>query len=157
MEGNQKPKRDSRISAFLRRKKPASASSTQTTPGESSQESPVESAESADTQKTQNRYNDAAKFLQDSIETRGGERWQSFRLSKLGGEMEDFRDSQLREQIDEALKVLNVSIENQDALGKCKHIMQCMFTALSPLARNLINIASTASNVNSFTICVTFI
>ena len=68
-------------------------------------------------------------------------------LSKLGDEMEDFHDSQLREQIDETLKIMNISIEDQDALGKCRHIIQCMFTALSPLAKNFLTIASTGSNV----------
>jgi hypothetical protein len=150
MEGNQKPRKDSRIPALFRRKKPASTSPAQTSSSQSSQGSPTQSMESADTQKTRNRYNDAIKFLQDTIEAHGSERWRELRLYKFGGEMEDFHDSQLRDQIDEALKILNISIEDQSILGKCRHIILCMFTALSPLAKNFLTVAMTGSNVLFF-------
>jgi hypothetical protein len=156
MEGSQKPKKDSRIPLF-RRKKPAPTSSAQIMSSPSTQGPPMHSTESPDTQQTRNRYNDAIKFLQNVIEACGGKRWQALRLSKFEGEMEDFHDSQLREQIDEALKALNVSIKDQGVLGKCTHIIQCIFTFLSPLAKNFLKVAVTGSNVFSLITLMTSI
>jgi hypothetical protein len=120
---------------------PAQTSSSQS----SSQEPPVQSTESADTRKTRNRYNDAVRFLREAIEVHGGEQWKALPLPELEDKPEDWHDSQLREQIDEAMKA--VSIKDQGAWEKCRHIMQCIFTALSPLAKNFLTIASTGSNV----------
>jgi hypothetical protein len=157
MEGNQKPRKESRIRALFSHRKPASPSPAQPSSSQSSPASPSRSMESADTQKTRNRYNDAVKFLQDTIEARGGERWRDLHLSKFGDEMEHFHDLQLRDQIDETLKILNISIEDQGILGKCRHIIQCMFTALSPLAKNFLAVATTGSNVFSIITLMTFV
>ena len=147
MEGNQKPRKSFRILSPFRPKKTSQESSIPTISSPMAQVFPMQITESVDTQNTRNRYKDAVKFLQDAIENRGGERWRSLHLSKFGGEMDEFHDSQLRERIDEALKILGISIKDQDALGKCRHIIQCVFTALSPLAKHLLTIASTAANV----------
>ena len=150
MEGNKKPKISSLILSPFRRKNPLPSGSTQATSSQNSQTPAAESAGSTDLQRTRYRYNYSVKFLQDTIEAYGGERWRGIPLPKLGDETEGFNDSQLTEQIDETLKALDVSIEDQDALRKCGNIIQCMFTALSPLAKNLLTIASTASNVHTF-------
>ena len=148
MEGNQKPRKESRTYSLFRWKKREPASSAQTTANQSAEGAPAKSTESADTQRTKNRYKDAVKLLQDAIKAHGGEQWGNLHISKLGDGINEFNDSQLRKQIDETLKVMNVSVEDQDALGKCRHIIQCMFTALSPLAKNFLTIASLASNVS---------
>ena len=118
MEGDKKPKISSLILSPFRRKNPLPSGSTQATSSQNSQTPAAESAGSTDLQRTRYRYNYSVKFLQDTIEACGGERWRGIHLSKFGDEMEDFHDSQLRDQIDETLKILNISIEDQGHLGK---------------------------------------
>jgi hypothetical protein len=148
MEGNQKPKQSFRLSSLWQRKrKTATGDSARITPSQSSQGTSVQALESADTQRTRNRYSNAAKFLQDAIKAHGGEQWQGLPLSKLEGEIQGFNDPLLRKHIDEALESQNISIKDQGALEKCMHTMQCIVTAMSPFAKNFLTILTHGSNV----------
>ena len=149
------PKQRFSISSLYKRKrKTEPASATQTTPTQSSQETSVPD-ELGDTQRTRNRYNNAAKFLQDDIKSQGGKQWQGLHLSKLEGEIHEFNDQQFRKHIDQALESQNISIKDQGSWKQCMHTMQCIITALSPFAKNFLAILSHGSSVYSLYISLT--
>ena len=60
--------------------------------------------------------------------------------------MEDFDDSRFREKINIVLEAHKIA-ENQTGWGKCKEIVQCVFTAFSPFAKNFLDVAKDGSNL----------
>ena len=147
MKGNEKPKRRFLRAFYQRKTKTTRASSPQSTSSQPGEGPSSQIVESPDTQRTRNRYNNAVKFLQDAIETHGGESWQGIQLSTLGGEIQDLNDSHFRNHIDEALEVQNISIKDHGAWENCMHMIECMIAALSPFAKNFLTILQHGSSV----------
>jgi hypothetical protein len=101
---------------------------------------------SGDTQRAKNRYYEAAKLLEGAVRGRG-EKWGSFDVAELRGEPEDMNDSVFKDKIDKALDLRKHQIKDQRSWGKCKHVMHCVFTAMSPFAKTFLAIASQTQSV----------
>jgi hypothetical protein len=134
-------KRDRIISLFKRREH---APSSQTSSGQINdvivpQPSPSD-AKPGDRQRTRAKYWDAVKLLQETVKTYE-DRWGSFDFPELKGEPEDFDDILFREKINTVMDARKNDVNDQTAWAKCKHAVQCAFTAFSPFAKNFLTIA----------------
>ena len=65
-------------------------------------------------------------------------------------EMEEFNDQEFRDKLSMAMNGYKESIKNQRAWGKCGQAIQCVFTALSPFAKNFLLIAREGQAVIPF-------
>jgi len=147
MKGKENPKRSFLLAFHKRKTKTPPTPSPQNTPTHVDEAPSVQIVESLDTQRTRTRYTNAVKFLQDAIKAHGAESWQGIQLSTLEGEIQDLNDSNFRKHIDDALEAQNISINDQGAWEKCMHTIQCMITALSPFAKNILMILQQGSPV----------
>jgi hypothetical protein len=111
-------------------------------------QNPVSDVEkdSGDRRRAKARYKEAASLLERSIKTRQGS-WGSFDFQDLSGEPEDFDDSRFRNKINMALATRESSIKDRTTWSKCKYTVECIFTALSPFAKNFLMIAKGAQSV----------
>ena len=95
------------------------------------------------------RYKEAANLLKESIKARQGS-WGSFAdLPGLTGEPGDFDDAKFRKSIDLALASKEAAIKDRRSWSKCRYTVECIFTALSPFAKNFLTIATNAQSVRS--------
>jgi hypothetical protein len=102
---------------------------------------------SGDLRRTLLRYDVALGNFEKALQSREV-RWKSTNISKyyeLGGDPAKC----LNEQIEEMLELPQLEVENKDFWKKGKATMEKLFTTLSPLAKNLLGIAKTASSVFS--------
>ena len=93
-----------------------------------------------DRQRTRTKYLDAAKLLEETVKRHEGI-WGSFNFPELGGEPEDFNDLLFREKINVILDNRKSEVKDQTAWQKCRHVVQCAFTAFSPFSKNFLTIA----------------
>ena len=138
MESAQKP-RKFRLPSVLKRKKEETPS-TQSNITESGQE--PSSQDFGDRHRVLERYTEAAHALKESIQACKGQHWGHFELPELTGEPEEFNDSLFRNKINEALTARKAAIKDQKAWGKCQQVALSIFSALSPFAKNFLNIAN---------------
>src|SRR5271155_2176125 len=144
MDSCSRPRIRDRISSLVTRRKNPTRNTNQTaTPG--TDDEPPHPFD--DRERTRIRYEEAAKLLQKAI--KGGGKWGAFDFPELKREPEEFNDSQFRDKLDEAMKAQDNAIKDKEGWSKCRHIVQCVFTACSPLAKNFLTIAI---NVQSVTV-----
>jgi hypothetical protein len=101
---------------------------------------------SPDRRRTIERYQQAAKLLEDAVNGRA-DTWGGFDTSLLKGEPENFNDSQFRDKVNEVLDARKDEVESRSAWTKCCHTFQCAFVAFSPFAKNFLAIAKEAQAV----------
>ena len=105
--------------------------------------------DSGDRRRAKERYKQAATLLEQSIQNRQGH-WESFDFQDLSGEPENLDDSQFRNKINMALAAQETSIKDRTTWSKCKYTVECIFTALSPFAKNFLIIAKEVQSVILF-------
>ena len=129
---------------------------TSSTPNNESDGSSVTELDFGERHRVKTRYKEAATLLQKSITSRQG-LWGSFDFPQLSGEPEDFNDAQFRENINKVLVSHESSIKDRTTFSKCKYTVECIFTALSPFAKNFLTIAKEAQSALPFNILFTAI
>jgi hypothetical protein len=77
-----------------------------------------------------------AKSPENAIEGR----WGSFDFPELKSEPKDFDDSLFREKVNTVMDARKNEALDQTAWTKCRHAIQCAFTAFSPLAKHFLTI-----------------
>jgi hypothetical protein len=101
-----------------------------------------------DRERTEERYFEAYKLLQNVIQNRivdtSGLDWT---FDELSGEPTKFDDNQFKIKIHKALALRQKNIKDKSLYATCKRIVESIYTALSPLAENLLQIASNAQSV----------
>jgi hypothetical protein len=105
--------------------------------------------DSGDRRRAKARYKEAATLLEQSVKFRQGN-WGSFDFQDLSGEPESLDDSQFRNKINLALATRETSIKDKSAWSKCRYTVECIFTALSPFAKNFLIIAKDGQSVLLF-------
>jgi hypothetical protein len=65
----------------------------------------------------------------------------SFDFPELNGEPEDFNDSLFREKMNAVMDARESVVTDRSAWARCKHAVQCAFTAFSPFAKHFLIIA----------------
>lgn len=78
-------------------------------------------------------------MLEETVKAYEG-RWGSFEFAELKGEPEDFNDSLFRDQINTLMDARRNDVSDQTTWEKCRHAVQCAFTAFSPFAKNFLTI-----------------
>ena len=99
-----------------------------------------------DRERTITRYKEAANVLQEAIKSRQGS-WELFDLQGLTGEPADFDDAQFRDKINLSIVSKGPHMKDQHSWSKCKQAIECIFTALSPFAKNFLKIAKDVQSV----------
>ena len=143
MESNRKPRTLEKLRRFLPRKEPKPSKSNPSSSEPPSAEDNEEVAHSVNQgmghdQQVKARYIQAAKLLQDAV---AGQQGESFVFPNMNGEMENFNDEEFRDKLNIAIEGYKTSMRNPKTLEKCRHAVQCVFTALSPFAKNFLSIA----------------
>jgi hypothetical protein len=96
------------------------------------------------------RYVEATKALEDAI--RIGDKSGRFDFPGLQGEGEHFDDLKFKEKIDTALEEKKSSVEDEGTWEKFTRTAECIFTALTPFAKQFLAIAKEGASVLSFRI-----
>jgi hypothetical protein len=99
-----------------------------------------------DTQRTQNKYKEAADQLEEAIKARRNT-WGSFEFDELSGEPEGFDDLQFKNKINTVIASRENSIKDKTGWSKFSYIVECFYTAFSPLAKNFLMVARDAQSV----------
>jgi hypothetical protein len=103
---------------------------------------------SGDSRRATTRYLEAAKTL-EKVVNHCKSQWGSFDFPELKGEPINPTDLQFKHKIDTVLEAQKSALKDQTAWEKCKHTIQCVFSALSPFAKNFLAIAANAQSVQS--------
>ena len=103
--------------------------------------------DAGDRRRAKARYKEAAAFLEQSIKIHQGT-WGSFDFQDLAGEPENFDDSQFRNKINMTLAARETLIRDKSTWSKCKYTVECIFTVLSPFAKNFLIIAKEVQSVH---------
>jgi hypothetical protein len=149
---NRKPRKLGIRSLFRRRNTGPSLESQSTSSQTDNNVSPGIAEDYGDRERSIARYKEAAKILKKSIEIRQGS-WGSFDLSGLTGEPGDFDDAQFRNKINLALTSKEANIKDRESCSKCRYTIECLFTALSPFAKNFLTVAKNAQSVWTSFLC----
>ena len=143
MESSRKPRTRDRISSLFKKgKNPTQNADQSATPG--TDERPLVPFD--DRQRTRARYEEAAKLLRKAIKSGG--KWAAFDFPELKGEPEDFNDSQFRKRLDTAMEAHDKDIKDKEGWAKCRQIVQRVFEACSPFAKNFLTIGTNVQSVN---------
>jgi hypothetical protein len=86
------------------------------------------------------RYFDSVKLLGEAVKS-NNDMWGSFDCPELEGEPKDFDDSLFREKINAVMDARKTLVSDRTAWAKCRHAVQCAFTAFSPFAKHFLTIA----------------
>jgi len=97
-----------------------------------------------DGERTKARYEKAAKKLQKSLEL-GRRSWEGFTFVDHHGVSQTV--SQMRKDLEMAMKPWKVSAENPALWSKVKHTAAQVFTATSPFLKNFLTVAKSAGSV----------
>ena len=141
METNKKPRTFVKA-VFRRRDNQASLAMAGTTAASSTGRSDY-----GDRARTEERYFQAFTLLKQAIQGHQGS-WGSFEFEELSGEPSRFDDPLFKTKINAALESRQKAIENKSLCTKSSEIIESIYTALSPLAKNLLQIAINAQSVN---------
>jgi hypothetical protein len=136
------------ITSRLKKKHPPVSPATGSTPVSQTPSPPTIKRNYDDRERTKERYEAAATLLEESLKHRQGH-WGSFEFPELSGEPEKINDSQFRRKIELALESRRNSVKDKTGWSKGKDIVECIFTALSPLSKNFLTIAKEGQAVPS--------
>lgn len=95
------------------------------------------------------RYRKAASRLKDAIKIRKGV-WSAFNFDELCDEPEDLDDSQFKNKINAVFGSQEMSVKDKKGWSKFTYAVECVFTALSPFAKNFLMATQGAQSVLSF-------
>jgi hypothetical protein len=146
---NMESGRKQRKSLFKRKeqKEQATPQAPRTT-SQTNQPSATPVLDSPDTQRTKARYIAAAKALDEVVKGHESQ-WGSFDFPELRGELTDFNNSQFKDKINEVLQARKLQVKlDRTEWRKCTHALECVFTAFSPLAKNILTIAKESQSVS---------
>src|SRR5271170_7278722 len=144
MDSGPKPRKRNLVSALFKRKGQTQGTpSPRTTSAQTLVPSPHPPG---DRQRTRTRYFDSAELLEDAVKA-NPDNWGLFDFGELKGEPEEFDDSLFREKIKTVMDERASGVNDQMAWAKCRHVVQCAFTAFSPFARHFLTIAKEGENV----------
>ena len=101
---------------------------------------PVDNVIASDSQRTRDRYLEATRRLQGAINA-VGRRWGRFDIPEILGEPEEFNDESFQSRINAVLNARRPTITNEHVWAKCRRTLLCVLTAMSPFAKNLLQIA----------------
>jgi hypothetical protein len=145
MERGQNRRKLDRVKFFVKRKDqaqhpPSSEMTSVQTPDITVLHHSPSNAKTGDRQRTRAKYLDATKLLRETVKAYEGQ-WGSFDFPELKGEPENFDDSLFREKINTVMEARQNDVNDQKAWAKCRHAVQCAFTAFSPFAKTFLTIA----------------
>jgi hypothetical protein len=144
MDASKKPKKSNRFSSLFKGKRPQLSQTTGPEIGQQLAHSGIKV--SKDRQRTVRRYIEATKLFDDVVKKQKG-RWKVFDFPELSGEPDGVNDTVFKDKLNLAMEAKRNAISDQTAWEKCKHTVQCCFTALSPFAKNFLLIAKDGSSV----------
>ena len=101
-----------------------------------------------DRRQVEKRYKEAADELREAIKGRKAS-WASFDLGDLSDDPIGLDDSQFKQKINAVLLSRKMSIKDRNGWSKFIHAVECVFTALSPLTKNLLHASAGAQSVIS--------
>ena len=116
-------------------------------------ESPPESERHApdvygDRKRTERRYEKAVQRLDESLKLKfRGANWQSFEVPKFNDIIQNDPLPQMREDIEKMLNAREESIQDRGFWSRNKKFMEEIFSAISPITKNLLTIAKEGSAV----------
>ena len=119
---------------------------TTSTSSQDSQGSQAVNTDYNDRQLALNRYRKAVDELKEAIKIRKGP-WDAFDFDEFNDEPEDFDDSQFKNKINAMLISRETSIKDRKGWSKFTYAVEYVFTALSPLAKNLLTATKGAQSV----------
>lgn len=157
METSRKARKPRGLSSFLKapwagKNRPQTSPLHITMPIQANQGSIRTADGYVDSQRTKDRYLQAAEFLHQAVKgLREEQHWESFKFPDLSGEPENFDDAHFRDRINLALDSRKTAIRDQTFWTKCKNTVECIFAASSPFAKNFLMIAKEAQSVMSST------
>jgi hypothetical protein len=99
-----------------------------------------------DRQLALNRYGEAVDKLKEAIKIRKGS-WGSFDFEELSDEPECLDDSQFKNKINAIMVLRETSIKDRKGWSKFTYAVECVFTALSPIAKNFLMATKGAQDV----------
>ena len=102
--------------------------------------------ESVDRQRTKARYAAASDILEEAVKGRG-KQWATFEIPKVAEDVENFNISQFKDNLNAVIERRRTLVDNVKGWGKCEHAIQCLFTAFSPFAKNVLKIAKESQSV----------
>jgi hypothetical protein len=135
-----------RFKRFASRPKPSEAPPP-STPPTSSQTNQADN-DYNDRQQVEKRYKKAADQLRNAIKIRKGS-WAPFDL-ELSSEPEGLDESQFKNAINAALLSRETSIKDKKGWSKLMNAVESVFTALSPITKNLLSASQGAQSVIPF-------
>ena len=122
---------------------------TTATSSQDSQASQAINTDYNDRQLALNRYRKAVDQLKEAIKIRKGP-WDASDFEELNDEPEGFDDSQFKNKINAILISREMSIKDRKGWSKFTYAVECVFTALSPLAKNFLMATKGAQSVMRF-------
>ena len=149
MESNRKTKTSKLKSLFRRRENQASVGAVNVVTQPEETVPPTVPADYGDRERTEERYTEAYKLLQNAVQNRQHRAWDSFEFKELSGEPKEFDDALFKSKIHAALESRRKAIKDQSLCTKTKQIIESIYTSLSPFAQNFLRIASNAQSVCS--------
>src|SRR5438876_6586181 len=137
-----------RLASRLKRRETPSRATTPTS-SRNNQASQAVNNDYDDRQLALNRYRKAADQLKEAINIRK-DSWGSSDFEELSDEPEGFDDSQFKNKINAILISQETSIKDRNGWSKLTYAVECVFTALSPFAKNFLMATKDAQTVMPF-------
>ena len=142
----QKPKTKSRFQFIPPGLKGRETPSTASASPHENQLSHIVDKDYNDKQLVEKRYLKAVDELKEAIKIRKGP-WESFNFEDLSNEPEGVDDSQFKNKINTVLLSHQASIKDRKGWSKLMYAVECVFTAISPLVKNLLLATQGAQSV----------
>jgi len=110
-------------------------------------EVPSEKLTYTDRERTTERYFEALKLLKEATQHHPRTCLGDFEFPELDSEVGQFDEVQFKDKIEAILVSQQKSFDDKALFSKGKHLIQRLYTSLSPIARNFLMIASNAQSV----------
>jgi hypothetical protein len=104
--------------------------------------------EDLDTTRTQERYEKAVEQLNNAVKV-GRNDWKAFQFSDMEKLSERQDTVKLQVEINKVLEARKSSLQNKTNWGKCKGIIELVFSTLSPFVKNVLGVA-----INIQSVCI---
>jgi hypothetical protein len=132
---------------FKRTKQPESPKLPDIAQPQKSSQSSESPRSDCDTQRTRNRNVEACQLLRRSIEACQQENSKDFlEFSDLEGEPASF-DQDFLQKVNDMLESWRKDIKDETAWSKCRGIIECIFTTLSPFTKIFLTLANNSQSV----------
>jgi len=115
-------------------------------PAAAATDSESNSPDYGDRKRAEERYTDAYQLLKKATE-RNSQVWGRFEFDDLQGEPAKFDDALFKSQIHKALDSRQRALKDYSLGSQAKRLIESIYTALSPLAKNFLMVATNAQSV----------